>query len=283
MHTVTPFDMTGGAAVAPEIPKQITPDSTEAPSTPPKPEPISPQLAALARRERALRQQARQMQADKQAFQTKQSEIENSVNTQWKQKLAQNPWDTMIEAGLTPEQATEIILNKPSQQDLNMQALQREIQALKKSQEESVDLVNKERQSQYDQAKKHMTMEAKLLVDSDSSFEAIKAMNATESVPALIEDVFHNGMPGKFQKGYVMSIEEAAHMVNEYLIDEVVKAAQLGPIQKRLMPQPAQKPFTQTEKPQTLSNRMTVSQPNNRSERERRERAILAAQGLLKN
>jgi hypothetical protein len=288
MPTITPFDMTQGATtstVSPEPAKQPTLESSEAPATPKQPEAVSPQLAALARRERAIRQQARAIQAEKQAFQTRQAEIENSVNAQWKQKLAQSPWDTMIEAGLTPDQATEIIMNKPRPEELRMSELQREIEKVKKTQEDSANAVKQFQTDQYTEAKRHMTMEAKLLVDADPAYEPIKAMGAEASIPALIEDVFHQGLPGKFPRGYVMSVEEAASFVNDYLIDEGVRIAKLKAVQNKLQPaQPAQKPFSTQEKPyvtNTLSNRMSVSTPKNTSDRERRERAILAYQGKL--
>src|ERR1700677_1272201 len=99
MPTITPFDMTGGSQALPnQVPHvEQAPVSNRLPSTevPPPEAPVvakntepSPEVRALMRRERQIRQRARQLEQEKQSFQAKQSEIEQNVHTQWKQKLA---------------------------------------------------------------------------------------------------------------------------------------------------------------------------------------------------
>jgi hypothetical protein len=312
MPTITPqtspqaqaFDMTGGGAPPqgieqPTQSEALPRQETAQPS-------ISPQLEQLARRERQIRQQARALQAEKQALSARQADYEKSLNSQWKQKIASNPWDTMIEAGLTPDQATQIILNKPKPEDLEFKRIQRELEQLKTSQEESRQQMAAQQQAQYDEARRHMTMEAKLLVDADNTYQPIKAMGAEDSIPQLIEDVFHKGLPDnnyrsgyKYPRGYIMSVEESAQLVNDYLIDEGVRIAKLEAVQARMRPpqnsidaQRQMSQMIQASTPtrtnanyniSTLSNRMTASQPTSSTDRERRERAILAYQGRLNN
>lgn len=291
------FDMTGGGA-PPEVIEQPT-QSEALPRQETAQPSISPQLEQLARRERQIRSQARALQAEKQTFSQRQADYEKNLNAGWKQKIASNPWDTMIEAGLTPDQATEIILNKPKPEDLEFKRIQRELEQLKTSQEESRQQMAAQQQAQYDEAKRHMTMEAKLLVDADNTYQPIKAMGAEDSIPQLIEDVFHRGLPGVYPRGYVMTVEQAAGQVNDYLIDEGVRIAKLEAVQARMRPpqnsidaQRQMSQMIQASTPtrtsanyniSTLSNRMTASQPTSSTDRERRERAILAYQGRLNN
>jgi hypothetical protein len=142
----------------------------------------------------------------------------------------------MMDAGLSPEQATEIILKKPKPEEAEFKRLQKEIDSLKSTQEQTQSQIQAQSQAQYDEAKRHMELEARLLVDQNSAYEPIKAMQATEAIPTLIEDVFHQGLPGKYPKGYIMSIEESAELVNDYLIDEGVRIAKLNAVQRRLTP-----------------------------------------------
>jgi hypothetical protein len=275
-------DMTGGGVSPDPSPdsKQTTPSEASVPKAQ-----TSPQLAQLARREQALRQQARQIAAERQSFQTKQAEIEQRVSSQWREKLVSNPWNAMLEAGLTPEQATDVILNQPKPEQVQVLQMQKEIQALKIAQEQSQGLFEKQEQDQRQQAKNHMAMEANMLIKSDQTYEPIKAMGAQAAIPTLIEEVFEKGLPGKYPRGYIMSVEDAAQMVNDYCLDEATKLAKLASVQRRLTPQassPAQKPFS--EKPHvtnTLSNRMSVSMPKNLTNSERRQRAIAAFMGKI--
>ena len=268
-------------APAPQPPTPEQPILNEASVSPDKRP--NPGLEALARRERQLRHQSRAVQAEKQALKARQAEIEAQVSSQWKQKISSSPWDAMIEAGLTPEQATEIILNKPAPETFAVQQLQKELEALKKETESQKAQMASQVSNQYNEAKRHMAMEANLIVKADPNLEPIKAMGAQAAIPQLIEDVFNRGLPGKYPRGYVLSVEESAKLVNDYLIDEGVRIAKIGAIQKRLTPTSSKPPVrTDAQQPKlTLSNLMTATTKPSLSDRERRERAILAYEGKL--
>lgn len=278
MYDITPSQMNAGQApvsAAPEMKQQPQVETAVVPEVP-KADPMSPQFAALARKERAIREQSRAIQAEKQAMQAKIADLENQTNSKWKERLTSNPWDTLLEAGLTPEQATNIILNQPKPEEVELLKLKKEIEALKSSQDDSKNLFQKQQEQQYQQAKQQINRDVKLLVDSDETFETIKHMGAQEAVTELIEQTYQ-------QQGYIMDIDEAAKEVEEYLVDHSLKLARLKKVQSRLNPavETAQKPNL-NQKPQmnTLSNRMNpTTKPL--TDRERKERAILAFQGKL--
>jgi hypothetical protein len=283
MVTVTPTDMTGQSAVAPA--KQIdTVSSVETVATPqeapaPKQEDtMSPRLAALARQQKALRAQQRSVEEKSRAIEAQKQEIEQAKA--WKQRLTTDPYGVFLEAGLTADQAATLLLNQPNTADQRVHLLEQEIKALKASQEQSTTKFDQVQKQQYEDAKKQIRTDVTLLVDGDKTFEAIKAMNAEEAVVELIEATFaqSNGQN-------LMTIEAAAQEVEDYLVDEALKFAKLNKVQSRLAPVPTpniqkQQAPTQKQMP-TLSNRMAPSTPSRSTDRERRERAILAFQNKL--
>lgn len=276
MLTITPTDFTGSKISSTE--SQPQPVLESAPIVPERQkDPLSPQFAALARKERMIREQTRQIQAEKQSMQTKLDEMKTQTESQWKQKLVQNPWDALIEAGLSPDQATQMILNQPKPEEVELQKMRREIEALRSSQDQSKDLMKQQQDEQYKQAKKQIGTEVKLLVDSDEAFETIKAMSAQDAVTELIEQTF-------LKDGHLMSVDAAAKEVEDYLIEQAFSLAKLKKVQARLLPQAVQSAQKQNlyQKPQlnTLSNRMTpTAKPL--TDKERKQRAILAFEGKL--
>lgn len=280
MYNVSPANFSGAESpVSPtsqiEQPLVNENEVQEAPKTAQQ-DPMSPQFAALARKEKAIREQARQIQAEKAEMKARLEQIENESNSKWKQRISQNPWDVMIEAGLTPEQATNMILNQPKPEEIELQKLRKEIESLKNSQDDSKNLFKKQQDEQYQQAKKQINNEVKMLVDSDETYETIKHMGAQDAVTELIEQTF-------LQDGYLMDVEKAAQEVEEYLVDHSLKLARLKKVQSRLAPvvETTQKQeIPQKQQSNTLSNRMTpTTKPL--TDRERKERAILAFQGKL--
>jgi hypothetical protein len=246
----------------------------------------SSQFAALARKEKMIRQQQRSIEAEKQALKNKQLEIEESVNSKWKSKLSSNTWDTLIEAGLSPDQVTQVMLNQPRPEDIQFQNLEKQIRDLKEAQNQSTEQFKKQQNEQYEQAKKQIGYEVNLLVKNDPQFEALKhyGSQGQNEVVNLIEEVFHKGIPGVYKPGYVMPVEEAATEVENYLISELENSyKKIKKLQPRIQP-PEQSGMKQHINSQsqmnTLSNRINPpSRPL--SERERKQRAILAFQGKL--
>lgn len=154
------------------------------------------------------------------------------------------------------------------------------MQALKDSQERAQKAYEEQQKQSYQQALTQIRQEATQLVSQDPNYEAIKTSNAVNDVVDLIEQTFK-------QDGILLTVEEAANEVEEYLVEELMKLAKMQKIQSRLMPQPkaeAPKPpvkaetptATQSQQPQmkTLTNSISSSRKLTA-----KERAMLAFKG----
>ncbi len=281
MSIISAVDVTGQAtaptnAVAPT-------EQVAAPEAVKTEEAISPKYAALARHQKALRHQQRTLEAQKQAFESERktlsSELERSKS--WQTRLTQDPYGVLLEAGLTADQVASLMLNQPNIEDQKMMMLQQELKSLKATQEQSETKFQKMQEQQYEDAKKQIRNDVLMLVDGSPELETIKAMNAQDAVVELIEQTFHS-------EGRLMTIEQASKDVEDYLVEEAMKLTQLSKIKSRFAqpqqnPQEAMKQPLQNQKPalNTLSNRMVQSTTKPLSDKERKQRAILAFQGKL--
>lgn len=271
------------APVAPtEAPKQTdTNVSQEVQTTQEAPD---PRLVALARQQKALRAQQR---AKEQALASKEAaisakEAEYQTHRQkaeqfdaWKQRLTQDPYSVMLESGLTADQVATLMLNQPNPADQRVLLLEQEIKALKAAQDQSSKKFDEVQTQQYEEAKKQIKNDVVLAVDGDSSFEAIKAMNAQDAVVELIAETFNT-------EGRLMTIDEAANEIENYLVEEASKIAQISKIRSKFTQpvQQVQKQIQPQKQSTTLSNRMVqLAAPT--SAKERRERAIAAFMGKL--
>lgn len=283
MSTVT----TDVTASAPVQPAHKQPDKIEDLAAPkvedtnaPKDESLAPKYAAFARKEKMLRQMKRDLDAREQALTAKEAP-KAPAQPDWKQRIGQDFWSVMTEAGLSPDQVTQAMLNQPKAEDVQFQKLQNEIKELRAAQEQSTTQAQKAQDEQYQQAKKQIKTEVTLLVDGDDSYEAIKAHGevAKDAVVDLIEQVFK-------EEGYVMDVNDAVREVEEHLLEQALTLARLKKVQSKLNPPTpetveAQKtPLPQkTPAPQTLTNRVAVTQSRGLTEKDRRDRAVAAFMG----
>lgn len=226
--------------------------------------PISPQFAALAKQERQLRKARMELKAQQDAWKAEQASYVN------KDVLKNDPLKALSEAGISYEKLTELQLSQiapdPNQTLLTKIA---ELEAKLASVDEQ--FVKRDTQA-YDAAVNQIRNDVKLLVDSDDTFETIKATNEQEAVVELIKKVFD-------AEGTILAVEEAAKLVEEKLLErklrEVETLTKLSKIKSRLS-KPAENPeeantVQQTQKQPTLSNQAAVSRPLTA-----RERAIMA-------
>lgn len=245
-------------------------------------EALSPKIAALAKREKAIRLRAleerRKIDAERQALDAERQEI--AQYRQWKQRLSEDPVSVLNEAGISYDKVTSQYLNQ-SPEHARIQSLEKELKEIRAEQESSKSQFKQNQEDQYAQAKKQIRTEVSLLVDGDESFEAIRTQGevAKDAVVELIEQTFH-------ENGYIMPVEDAVKEIEEYLIEQALGFARLKKVQSKLAPpvvEPEQKPVSEQTQPQlnTLSNRIMPSVASPMNARERRERAILAFQGKL--
>lgn len=265
---------------------------------PPKEEPtktedpvLARQFAQLARQEKALR--AKQAQQD-QAYRQKEAELKakeealQAKDQQYNQgyisreELAKNPLKYLTEAGMSYDKLTEQVLNAGAldpRVEAHISKLEAKIQQLEQATEKVSKSAEQKQAEDYQLAIKQIDREVKVLVDADDSYEAIKSTGSYKDVRDLIERTYK-------EDGYIMTTEEAANLVENELIEEIMKVTKIGKIKSRLQPstpvaktqetkQPEPKPQTQdTPKMKTLTNNIGASRPLSA-----RERAIAVFKG----
>lgn len=218
-----------------------------------------------------LRQQAQ--------FKKEREEWEAQRNTpviqqrDWKQDLAKNPLEVLKEAGISYEQLTNSILNGPSQQDQVILDLQAKIAKLEEGQTSTQEQFKKNQEQQYEQAVKQINNEVKMLVHGNEEFSMIVEMDASEAVTAYIEHKFNDD-------GVLVSVEDAAREVEEYLTEKALSIAKNKKIQSKLMPVPAAVPIPAPKAQGMRTITHQAGQPVARmsSDKDRRARAIAAFQ-----
>lgn len=256
----------------------------------PKEDPLSSQYAVLARKEKALRAKSqaqdaalRQREEAIAAREAALSAKDQEYKTKYipKDRLTQDPWNTLQENGISYDQITQLALNPPAQQDpatkAAMQMLQDEIKALKDAQEKTSKIHEESQSNAYKQAVAQIRNEAKSLVSSSpEDFETIHASGSVDDVVDLIEQTFKS-------EGVLLTVEEAAKAVEEHLVEEAMKYARLKKIQQRLTPTTSSAPSKSpdgnnaSKQPQTLKT-LTNAVGTSR-QLSVRERAILAFKG----
>lgn len=259
--------------------------------------PVAPQVdqtAEIAKQAAAkafARQQQMQRQAEaKSKYQALQTEAEQA--RAFKQSLLSDPLGTLRTLGVTPDQITDGILNQPSPEEVRLREIEKKYETLVKQ-------YNDAQTSQYDEAKRLFLHETKQLTANSDDYELIRRTNSEQSVVDLIERVAQ--MSPEKGGGYVMTVWDAANEVEKYLREEAYGLSQSKALQSKLYPA-AQTPETnapistpdinkgsstlnvkaQTTAAPTLSNRQSqVISAAPMSEKQRRERAILAFQGKV--
>jgi hypothetical protein len=274
-----------GQSISSESPKAETSEESQEVKSSSEP-PLSSQYAILARKEKALRQREAQLKAREAALnapkeqpQPQQPQFDESKYVP-KERLTQDPFSVLNELGLTYDQLTELALNAPKPEQLalmnEIKALKDELKAIKGETESTKKSFEETQKTQREQALNQFKYETKALVNNDPAFEMIKATNSVDDVVELIQKTFD-------EDGVLLTVEEAAQKVEDYLVEEAEKLARLSKIQQRLTPKAPQAPVSEKpktvepeQKLKTLTNSVSSSRPLTA-----KERAILAFQGKL--
>lgn len=276
---------------------EITGESevVETPPEPAKDPALSRQFAQLARQEKVMRLKAQQQdQAIKQreaALATREAAIEAQSN-QYKtgyisqEQLKRDLMGTLAEQGITYDDVVQQAMNQQQRDPRTegmIQKLEAKIQALEESNKTAAQRMTESQQQQYEAAVKQIRTDAKQLVYTDPAFEMIKATGSVKDVVELITRTYD-------KDGVLLTVEEAAQQVEDYLVEEATKLSRVDKIKKRLQQQSAtssntpvaakvQTPNTNKQPPQmkTLTNANASSR-----QLTAKERAILAFKGELK-
>lgn len=272
---------------------QVSTPSTESQPDPIKEETaLSDRYAHLARQQKALRQ--KQLQQD-QAYKTREDaikakEAEYAAKDQEYQKgyiskdrLKQQTLQTLLENGVTYEELTQQVLQQQPQDprvSAELERLKEQNLRLESKLTEWEQNTTKQQQQAYQSAIKQIQADTKALVSTDPNFEMIKATGSIQDVVELITKTYE-------QDQILLSVEEAAQQVEDYLADEAIKLANLTKIKKKLAPvapeqtsstpmQTQQGQKQQTQPVKTLTNAISSPRPMTT-----RERAIAAFHGKL--
>lgn len=243
------------------------------------PEVLSPRFVALAKKEKALRSQMQAIKAREDALKAKEEEYQTSYvpKSSLSERFKSDPLSVMNEYGVSYDTLTQAILNQPPQGDPAISEIQKKLKAIEEAQTKSAEQFQNQQKQAYEQAVEQIRRDTKLLIETDAAFETIKETDSVEAVVKLIEETFK-------EEKVLLSVEEAAKEVEDYLVEESLKLARLKKVQAKLTPAQVEeqpKP-TKTEKPSftTLTHAQTAS-TKPLTNRDRRERAILAFQGKI--
>ncbi len=269
------------------LPSVSTSDTQDEEPASPKSRDVSRELSMLAKRERALREQAqrrmREIKTREQELATREQQIqgrskEYETNYIPKTALKDNPLQVLADAGVTYEELTNQILNQTAvnpQAQAAINELRNEIKALKQANEEIKTSKETEQSSQYKAAVKQIRKDASDLVKQDPSFELIKATGSINDVVELITRTYD-------QQGIMLGVEEAAAKVEQYLERETEKLTRTNKLRQRFASQQGQKSQKQDVRAEKQPSMKTLTNANTRTrELDARQRAVLAFKGQL--
>lgn len=266
---------TVAAAVNAVQQKQATPEAVAAPT-----EAVAPakdeRFEAMARKERQLHRQRKEIEAQRDALKQQITQYETGYIP--KQRITEDPLAVLQEAGVSYEKLTEMLLSPVNSNDPTIRALKQQINALTEKQTKSEQAAQEASQKQYEDAIKQITSEVKMLVAGGDSYESIREMGMEDAVVELVEQTYNN-------EGYLMDIDTAAAQVEEHLLAEAEKMSKLKKLQSKLQAKASEvsepiKPGQQSQL-KTLTNAVAQQPTKRLSDKERIERAKAAFYGKL--
>ncbi len=268
----------------------------EATEQAPKPEvkedpALSRQFAQLARQERALRakvqQQEQVLKQREQALAAREAKLTSDAPDMTKfiskDRLKSDPLSVMAETGLSYDELTQMIVSQqPTDPRVSatISRLEAQIEELKQDRETSKKTAVEQQQASYQAAVKQISLDAKALVKSNpEEYEAIAKTGTVKEVVNLIIKTHE-------KTGRIMSVDEAAQEVENYLIEENLNMVNSISKIKRRLAQNSASPAKTEAKPQAQQQQTQMKTLTNATASTRklsaRERALLAFKGELK-
>lgn len=243
-----------GAHVPAPDPNLSTSPTSEGTATDDATQPLSPQLAAIARQRRDVQRREQELKAREDALKAQPVQTDSSYLA----RIKAEPLAVLQEAGVTYQQLTEHILAQQNGVSPEQyRALQAKVEAL----ESGLDDKLKARDAEQEKAAiAEMTREAQSLVGTGDEFELIRETRAIPTVMRLIEKTYR-------QTGDVLDVNEACRLVEAELVKDMARVAGLGKIKSQLgmtgteAAPPAQQRTQAAPAMRTLSNRDATQAP----------------------
>jgi hypothetical protein len=241
-------------------------DIVEQGNVPEVTQPITPQLAALAKQRRALQVKERELADREKALQ---SAPTTDGGADLIARLKSKPLSVLQEYGVTYDQLTEAILADSSGLNPEIQALRAELKALK----EGVDNTFKtQEESQVEAALTEMLYEAEALAKEGDTYELIRDADAYGEVLRRIYSAYK-------KTGRVLNVVDVMNKVENEILERRLKQSKAKKVQEKLAlaHQPVQTPQLAQKQMRTLTSRDGATPPL-----DRRARAFAAFHGTLK-
>ena len=229
--------------------------------------PLDPKYEVLAKKESALRTLEKELKAKETSIADQVKAAVDEALKGYRARLKEAPLDVLNEEGLTYDQLVEQAVNAP---DPITRATQQEIKSIKDAQAKMSEDIQNSAKAQRESAVNQIRYDVTELVESDPNFETIKGTGSVEDVVELITKTFD-------ESGKLLTIDQAAKMVEDELFEEALKIASLSKVKSKLTPQQAEPKLQSIKQPQqsmTLTNSMSSSKPMTP-----RERAVAAFKG----
>ena len=256
-------------------------------------DPLSSQYALLARREKALRAKAQQQEqvykAREEALKAKEAALavkdaEYQTGYISKAQLKTNTLAALEDAQVSYDEITQAILNNQTPLDPRTQNLMAKMEAKISKLEAELGEGKKAQSDQqtqaYQAAVKQIETDVRALVKLDPAYETVRETNSIKDVVELIEQTYK-------EEGTLLSVEEAAQLVEDELLSQIDRLTKIEKVKNRLSPKPAASEQVQAQtpsKPTPQQQPMKTLTNANSSTRQlsARERALLAFKGELK-
>lgn len=254
-------DGTAFGAQESETHSDIPDNNVQANETAEATQPLSPQLAAIARQRRA--NQVKELE-----LKEREAALSGPSRTELEARIKASPLSVLQEMGVTYDQLTQEILASQGGITPEIQALKEEIATLKGD----VDKKLTDRDASAERAVlTEMAGNIERLCATGDDFEMIRSAKQQEEVLGRIYDHWQ-------KTGKVRDELDVMKEVENELVEEALTFARLGKVQGKLTPAvPLQPQQDSGRGMRTLTNKDSAAPTMNR-----RQRAILAGQGNLK-
>lgn len=219
----------------------ISPPNRETEATVEATQPLSPQLALLAKQRRALQVKERELLAREKAMQSPQPVSGIDIA-----RLKAEPLSVLLENGVTYDQLTEAILAGQGNSEIN--ALKAKVESLEKGLDQK--FLDKEAAAEK-QVLAEMQRQATRLVQESDEYELVRGTRSIPHVMQLIERTYR-------EEGEVLDVDEALKLVEAKLFERAQEMMKLKKIQSQFAPQAPQQPQRQSVI-RTLTNQHTAS------------------------
>lgn len=259
---------------------------------------LEKQFAELSRQERILRakaqKQAQEIKTQQDALNAQKASLDEQSKKYEqgyvsKDRFKQDPLAALTEAGLSYDDLTQQLLNqqpKDPRVEATMNELRAEINKLNNRLEEGQKSQTERQQEEYKSALRQIKYDTVNLVKEDAeAYEAIAKTNSYDDVVELIERTYN-------EEKRIMSVQEAAQEVENYLVEEGFNTvSRIDKIKKRLQqtaastaaPAKVEQAQAKQEQTQPAPMKTLTNAASSTRKLSARERALLAFKGELKS